>query len=277
MNSNNKMIINGQMVAGVGGLLSLLDQTSRMLANADTAEDFADAREYGEALRTLARKLKANNKILFEAACLTIRAEHALGLELARMTIVQGSPGNQWTGKLDRLPRVTGPICLEDIGITKRISHRARQISKIPMERLEQWMAEQCNKGKEPTLRGAYRLAKSLESSDSNTKPNKPGKGKKKNRKQPSKQSSYDDCQPNPPGSPLASLHDAMKHLKIVGEQLEPIYKEPPRLLSETELHTLQKFLQQACDSLTKLESYHRKEANPYSPYAPHGGQSLRK
>jgi hypothetical protein len=191
---------------------------------------------------------------------------------LEKMLLAMVSRGNQIRLNVDRLPWLTGPLRLEDIGISKRISHRAQQIATIPTEPLERWLTEQCAKGLEPTLRGAVRLAKSLESSDSGAGPSKSGKGKKKNRNPPRKKPNTDNDRPVPPDSPLATVLEGLEHLKTLGRQLEPLYEMPDSPLEDVELKTIQRYFREIFKSLTELESYHRKQTNPYSPNDPHGG-----
>ena len=76
------------------GPLALLNSTSRMLTEAETVEDFIDVRDLGEAVHTLARKLNAQKQVLFDAACMTIRAEHGPGKLLVKMPLAKGLPGN---------------------------------------------------------------------------------------------------------------------------------------------------------------------------------------
>lgn len=138
--------------------LTLLSRAQRALAEARTVNEFKDVRDLAEAARGYARRKKFARDVLLEVACLTIQAEHALGMALSQIELAKAAPGNQYA-TVDRSQTGTGPTYLRDLGITKQASHRAQFIASLPKEKLEHWLREQCAKGIEPTLSGARRYA----------------------------------------------------------------------------------------------------------------------
>ena len=84
-----------------------------------------------------------------EVACLMIHAEHGLGSALSQMKLAKGRS----TGA------GTHPKLLKELGLTKQESHRAQLLATLPKTALEQWLAERCSDGKEPTLSAAAGMA----------------------------------------------------------------------------------------------------------------------
>ena len=255
MNNNGQMMITkGPMIPSDSSELALLASTSRMLEEAKTVDDFIDVRKMAKLVRAAASELKVHQKVLFEAACLTIRTEHGLGRLLSKLPLARSSPGNQRTGKVDRSHDGTGPLRLEDLGISKNASQRAQRIATIPEADLERWLAEQCEKGIEPTLEGAKRLANKLQPPDPGALAGKPGKQKQ----------THPSTKAVPTDDPLTSVQDALKHLMIVSEQIEPLYKPPSRSLKPVELRTIKRYLQELAKTLAGLECYY--SDHPSSP-----------
>jgi len=56
MNGDGRMSTNNQIIVSRGSKLTLLASTSRMLAEAETVEDFIDVRNRIETIRTYVRK-----------------------------------------------------------------------------------------------------------------------------------------------------------------------------------------------------------------------------
>jgi hypothetical protein len=138
--------------------LTLLSRAQQALAAARTIDDFKDVRDLAEAAREYARRKKYAHDVLLDVACLTIRAEHALGTALLEMDLAKAVPGNQYTRKHPLHPG-TGPKFLRDLGLSKQASHRAQLVAALPKEELERWLEDQCADRREPTLPAARRHA----------------------------------------------------------------------------------------------------------------------
>ena len=248
---------------------------SRVLSATESVDDAKLTRGMVEAAFEMARSANLSQELLNTISCDRLRAERRLGEILSRIELVKASPGNQYTGKLDRRHDDGGPTTLEELGVDESRSRRSKLLLRIPEAEFESWMAKLCEKGQAPTLKRARAYANRLfppKPSSLSGKPSKSNKGKKKNGKQPRKKSSPDINPLVPPESPLATVLEGLEHLKIVGEQLEPLYNmlNPP--LEVYVLKIIRKKIQEVADSLTELESYHRKQAYPYSPNDPYGG-----
>lgn len=258
-----QLTVRGQIIAGGGSPQALLTSTSKILAKAETVDDFLDVRKQAKAVSDVFRDLKVRKQLVIEAACQMVRAEHGLGRLLAQLPLAKGSPGNQRTGKVDRSHSTTGPLLLEDLGLSKNASQRVQWIGLIPEERLEQWMIELCEKGKATTLKGALDLANNLYPPNPTTKTAKPG-----NRKNNQHNSETTD-----PDYPSAIVQNALEHLKIVAEQMEPLYDDPPtRSLKQAEQEAIRHFLQALADELADLERYHHNYLVHSSSHLPFGG-----
>ncbi len=256
MNNHGQLSIQAQMDSA--GPLNLLATTSRMLTEAESVDQHIMARAYSKTVANLFQEMKVQQQLRLEAACMMIRAEHALGCLLAKMPLAKGSPGNQRTGKVDRSHCGTVPLFLKDLGLSKNASQRAQVIATIPKAELERWLAEQCQQGKEPSLRGALEYAKKLqETGQQNRASQPPGPGQ-----EPKAASAAAPLDPlvTPSSEELRRLlEEAQQHVIIISRQLEPLYEQPARPLKEIELHTIKRYLQEVVDTIGQLGEYHRK------------------
>ncbi len=271
MNSNNKMTIHKQLVAGDVSPVALLDRTSQMLTEVDTVEDLVDVRNQIESIRTYIRKSDKTRKVLLEAACQVIRAEHCLGRILAKMIFAHASPGNQWTGKLDRSHCAPGPIFLEELNLSKDASSRAKRIGRIPEDVLENWMAHLCAQGKEPSLRGADRLARSLEPSDSSKESGKPDRCEQEGMQIHEKSSPVSKHTHQKELLQLAA--NIQKHAKLAIEQFGKLHKLKPLVTEETEVRYVRQNQKEIAEFATEMIDLLSEEL-PYLPNPKGGGKA---
>ena len=244
MNGNGQLSMQAQMDSA--GPLSLLSTTSRLLTEAESVDQHIMARAHSKAVANLFQDMKVQQQLRLEAACMMIRAEHALGCLLAQIPLAQGAPGNQRTGKVDRSHSGTGPLFLKDLGLSKNASQRAQVIATIPKAELERWLAEQCQQGKEPSLRGALKYAKKLQETGQQNSVGKPSR--------PDRSATPPESLATPSSEELRRLlEEAQQHVSIISRQLEPLYEHPPRPLKEIELHTIKRYLQEVVDTIGQL------------------------
>jgi 16S rRNA G966 N2-methylase RsmD len=115
------------------------------------------------ALQQYTRQQRYTLEIQNDAAELKLRAERKAGELLRDMEKATGSPGNQYTGKLDRLHDETSPPTLADLRITKLESHRWQQAAQLSEEAFEAYITTTKARGQELTSKGVYDLARAAQ------------------------------------------------------------------------------------------------------------------
>lgn len=138
----------------------LLGRAHRALAEAKSIDEVKDLRDKAIAVKAYAKKAQLSHEILLDAATIKLGAERKLGQMLAKLKLADSSPGNQFTGKLDRSQKETSPIRLKDLAITKSDSSRAQQIARIPSKVFDRFLAENLKEKREPTTNALLRLVK---------------------------------------------------------------------------------------------------------------------
>ena len=102
-----------------------VDDALRALAEAQTAEQMIDLSNRAEALRRYAQRARLGMAAQNRCAELRLRAERKLGQYLA------GTPRNSG-GRPKPVPLGNGFPTLDDLGITRKLSHRAQRLVEIP-------------------------------------------------------------------------------------------------------------------------------------------------
>ena len=138
----------------------LLTQSERLLAEATTINKVMDIRDKAQAAMAYAKKVGLSKDIILHAAAIKVQAERRLGKMLSGIDLANSAPGNQYTGKAVRSQGATGPIRLQDLGITKSDSSRAQQIAGLPTATFNGYVKQSVQSGREPTTAGLLRLAK---------------------------------------------------------------------------------------------------------------------
>ncbi|MHB8973987.1 MAG: MT-A70 family methyltransferase [Pirellulaceae bacterium] len=146
---------------GASRELVLIEKAEQMLAEARDIDTIKEIRDKAQAARAYAKKAGLCKEIILHAAAIKVQAERRLGQLLANLPLANSAPGNQFTGKqLDRSQDATGPIRLQDLGITKSDSSRAQQIARLPAAVFNSYVRESIDAGQEPTTAGLLRLVK---------------------------------------------------------------------------------------------------------------------
>jgi hypothetical protein len=102
-----------------------IDDALRALAEARTPEELIDLANKAEALRRYAQRAGLGMAAQNKCAELRLRAERKLGQYLV------GTPRNSG-GRPKPVPLGNGFPRLEDLGITRKLSHRAQRLAAIP-------------------------------------------------------------------------------------------------------------------------------------------------
>ena len=156
--------------------LVLLTRAERMLAEARDIDTVRDLRDKAQAAKAWAKKAGVSKKIILHAATIKVQAERRLGEMLQELPLAKAAPGNQYRAKtLDRSQTATGPVRLQDLGITKSDSSRAQQIARLPAATFHRYVERTVKAGQEPTSAGLLRLAKEQNAQTTATPRGNPG------------------------------------------------------------------------------------------------------
>ena len=145
--------------------LALITQADRLLAEASTIDEVKEIRDKAQAAQVYAKKIGLSRDIILQAATIKVLAQRRMGEILRSLPLANSGPGNQYTGKLDRSHDATGPIRLQDLGISKSDSSRAQQVASLPTPTFNRYVRECLDSGHEPTTAGLLRLAKQQKAS----------------------------------------------------------------------------------------------------------------
>lgn len=102
--------------------LTRLRQVLNDLVQVRSIDEVKDIRDRAEAIRAYAKKANYGKLIAIQAGAIVLYAERRLGEMLRNLELAKGSPGNQYTGKLNQSHDATGPIRLAD-HCTRRPAH----------------------------------------------------------------------------------------------------------------------------------------------------------
>ena len=106
-------------------LLITVDDAQRALAEARSPEQLIGLANTAESLRRYAQRARLGMAAQNRCAELRLRAERKLGQYLA------GTPRNSG-GRPKPVPQGNGFPTLDDLGITRKLSHRAQRLAAIP-------------------------------------------------------------------------------------------------------------------------------------------------
>lgn len=116
------------------------DAMCTAIDNAFEVDEVKDIRDKAMALEAYSRQ--ARNTEAERRACeIRLRAERKAGSMLSSMEKVKATPGNQYTGPVDRSHNGTGPKTLSELGISKNQSHRWQQLADVPEDQFERALA----------------------------------------------------------------------------------------------------------------------------------------
>ena len=147
--------------------LTLLTRAERMRADVCDIDTIKGILAKAQAAQAYAKKAGLWRDIVLHAAFIKVDAQRRLGQLLANLPLANSVPSNQFTGKqLDRPQHATGPIRLQDLGITKSDSSRAQQIARLPAAVFNSYVRESIDAGQEPTTAGLLRLVKEQDAKD---------------------------------------------------------------------------------------------------------------
>ena len=151
--------------------LVLLSRARQSLADARTFDELKDIRDQASLATGYAKKKGLAQEIIVDASAIKLEAERRLGQLLRDLPLARSSPGNQYTGQLDRSQGATGPLRLSDLGISKSDSSRAQRIASLPRREFERYVEENIEAGQEPTTAGVLRLVREKEVAESVASP----------------------------------------------------------------------------------------------------------
>jgi len=136
--------------------LAKVEAAYKALAEARTVDELKHIRNQAEAIRYAAKQAQMGIEMINDAAELKLRAERQAGELLAGMEKAKGG-GDTSTG--NRVQPVQEPPTLSDLGVEKWQAARWQQISEMPQDNFEQYIAETRSEQAEVTTAGVLRLA----------------------------------------------------------------------------------------------------------------------
>jgi len=123
-----------------------IDDALRALSEARTPELLIDLSNRAEALRRFAQRAKLGMAAQNRCAEIRLRAERKLGQYLA------GTPRNTG-GRPKPVPLGNGFPTLQDLGVTRKLSYRARRLAAIPAKDFDWYLAAAAHQDLEITTR----------------------------------------------------------------------------------------------------------------------------
>jgi hypothetical protein len=133
------------------GDLAILDQASRLLAQAKSLDEVKVIRDKAEAARNYVKAAKLGLELQNLAAEVKLRAERRAG-GLLRSLKLRG--GDRKSSVRDRV------LKLVDLGISRKQSNRWQTVASVPDDDFERYLKDACVLGKEVTSAGVLRIAK---------------------------------------------------------------------------------------------------------------------
>jgi N6-adenosine-specific RNA methylase IME4 len=122
----------GELVPADPNAIAELSIARKALAEADNLPDIAWLVDRAEIMRVAVRKIDAGLDAQNDWAIYKIDAERKAGAMLADTELAKGSPGNQYTGALDRRHDDGGPKTLKQLGLNENQSRRWQKIASLP-------------------------------------------------------------------------------------------------------------------------------------------------
>jgi N6-adenosine-specific RNA methylase IME4 len=130
----------------VSQVLINIDDALRALAEARTPEQLIDLSNKAEALRRYAQRARLGMAAQNRCAEIRLRAERKLGQYLA------GTPRNSG-GRPKAVPLGNGFPRLQELGITRKLSHRAQRLASIPAKDFDWYLRTAADQELEITTR----------------------------------------------------------------------------------------------------------------------------
>jgi N6-adenosine-specific RNA methylase IME4 len=136
------------------------------LEAASTVDEAKDIRDKATAIQAYARQAKDSDLEIW-ASEIKLRAERRAGEMLKETELSKGSPGNQYTGKLDRSEQSTGST-LKDLDITPQQSSDWQKVADVDDDEFEAVLAGAAAKKKPANTAKVVQAAKKKENRKAN-------------------------------------------------------------------------------------------------------------
>lgn len=142
--------------------LATLTAATTALAQAKTLDEVKRIVDVAEAARTYARAAKLGLEAQNHAAEIKLRAERKAG-ELLKAMKEAGELAEQGRPKTLHDETFCQPLKLADLGVTRIQAHRWEAVAAVPVETLEEYIAERKAGGEEITTSAVYQVARRVE------------------------------------------------------------------------------------------------------------------
>jgi len=186
------------MLAGSHNL-AVLDQATRILAEAKSLDEIKAIRDKAEAARTYVKAAKLGLELQNRAAEVKLRAERKAGGLLRSLKLRGGDRKSK---------RQAASLKLQDLDISRDQSKRWQQIASVPEAEFTNYLKDRTDHGREITSAGLLRIA-----------------GKGRGTPRTSQSSSCSESDSGHVGNRAAEelLEELMNHCRLLGEVLRPV------------------------------------------------------
>lgn len=181
--------------------LTVLDQVSRILAEAKSLDDIKTIRDKAEAARAFVKAAKLGLELQNRAAEVKLRAERKAGSLLRSLKLRGGDRKSKGHA---------GPLKLDDLGISRDQSKRWQHVASVSAAEFSKYLKDTIDQGREITSAGLLRVA---------------SKGRATPRQIQS--SSYSEVVGVPVANRAAEelFEELMNHCRLLGDVLRPVYE----------------------------------------------------
>jgi hypothetical protein len=183
--------------------LAVLDQATRILADAKSLDDIKSIRDKAEAARTYIKAARLGLELQNRAAEVKLRAERKAGQFLKTLKLRGGDRKSK---------RQHATLKLAELGISRDQSKRWQHVASVTEEDFTQYLKEMGYQGREITSAGLLRVAK---------------KGHSTPRTVTRYSSTSEPAQHRPEtGAAPELLEELTNHCRLLGDVLRPVYEE---------------------------------------------------
>lgn len=210
--------------------LTVLDQASRILAEAKSLDDIKAIRDKAEAARTYVKAAKLGLELQNRAAEVKLRAERKAGKLLESLKLRGGDRKSK---------RHRASLKLNDLGVSRDQSKRWQHIACVSEAEFSKYLKSMIDQGREITSAGLLRVA---------------GKA----RAAPCPFQSSSDCEPAavPVTNRAAEelFEELANHCQLLGSILRPMYEEGKPELKRGEKRVIGRLIGEMSDLITQLK-----------------------
>lgn len=212
--------------------LAVLDEASRLLAEAQSLDEVKAIRDKAEAIRTFAKAARLGLELQNRAAELKLRAERKAGAVIGSLKLHGGD--RKSCGHNARLK-------LEDLGVSHDQSKRWQRMAAVPEDVFRKYLCTIAEQQREITSAGLLRLSLN-----------------RALRKPPHPAFPHCETTPHPMRAgdpPEEILQEVINHCQLLAEVLRPLYEGGPAELKTGERRVVGRLIREMSELLAQLRT----------------------